>query len=137
MAKTMARFTYDSDTAQAVAAGSSIQFTSTTESDQLIGYDNAGGIKVKAPGTYLVTASITTVATATGSVEVQMMENGTYAAGARAEGTVAAVGDFVTLAISDLVTVRPGSNGSYATLTFAPVEATSIQTANVLVIRVS
>ena len=137
MVKAMARFTYDSDTAQAVAAGGLIQFASTTAANASVSYDNAGGIVLKEPGTYLIGASLTAVATAAGSIEVQMMENGVYAPGARSEQSAAAIGDFAALSVSDLVTVKPGDSGSFATVSLVSTGATSVQTANVLVVKVA
>ncbi len=137
MARTMARFTYDSDTAQAVAAGGLVQFSSSATSNGRVSYDNAGGIVLKEPGAYLVGASLTAVATAAGSVEVRMMENGVYAPGARSEQSAAAIGDFAALSVSDLVTVKPGNSGSFATVSLVSTGATSIQTATVYVVKVA
>lgn len=137
MVRTMARFTYDSDTPQAVAAGGTVQYSSSATANGKVSYDNAGGIVLKEPGTYLVSASLTAVATAIGSIEVQMMENGVYAPGARSEQSVAAVGDFAALSVSDLVTVKPGNSGSFATISLVATAATSVQTANVFVVKIA
>lgn len=132
----MARFIYDSDTPLAVAAGSPIMFAKTTSTTSAIQYNGAGGVLIKAPGTYRVVSSFTLSATAAGAVNVSMSANGNPATGARAGATLATAGDLDTLSIVDLITVKTGVSGSYATLTFAPDAAVGIRTANVLVEKV-
>lgn len=135
MARNSARFAYDSDTPQAVAAGSAVQFATSSAVGSAIQGNGSGGILLKAPGTYRVQAAFTLSATAAGAVTVQMSENLLPATAARAAATLAAAGDLATVEIIDQVTVRPGSAGSYATLTFAPDAAVGIRTASVLVER--
>lgn len=136
MTRNTAAFGYDSDTPQAVAAGSAVQFSSASSSSGAIQSNGAGGILLKAPGTYRVIAAFTLSATAAGTVNVQMSENLLSASGARAGATLAAAGDLASVTIADQVTVRPGASGSYATLTFAPDAAVGIRTASVLVERI-
>ena len=129
----MARFAYDSDTAQAVAAGSNILFGNVVSKTRSIQGNGSGGILLKSPGTYRIVSSFTLDATAAGTVNVQLSKNGVPAVGGRAGATLAAAGDLATLSIVDYVTVLPGTGGTFATLTFAPDAGVGIRTASVLV----
>lgn len=131
-----ARFIYDGDTALAVTAGTPITFPRVTSNSQSIQSNGQGGILLKAPGTYRIASSFTLDATAAGAVNIQMSANGNPAIGARAGETLVAAGDLANVAIVDLITVRNGVQGSFATLTFAPDAAVGIRTANVLIEKV-
>lgn len=129
----IARFIYDSDTAQAVAAGQNILFSNVVSKTRSIQGNGSGGIQLKTPWTYRVISSFTIDATAAGAVSVQMSKNNVAATGGRAGATMAAAGDIATLSIVDYVTVLPGASGSYATLTFSPDSGVGVRTASVLV----
>ncbi len=130
-----ARFSYDSDTPQAVAAGGTVLFSSASSRTPAIVGNGSGGVLLRAPGTYKVLATFTLSGTAAGTVNVQMSGNSTPVPGARAGATFAAEGDLATVTVADTVGVGVGSIGSYATLTFAPDAAVGVRTATVLVER--
>lgn len=130
-----ARFSYDSDTPQAVAAGSPVLFSTASSRTQAIVGNGSGGILLRAPGTYRVLATFTLSGTAAGTVNVQMSGSSTPISGARAGTTFAAEGDLASVTIEGLVTVGVGSLGSYATLTFSPDAAVGVRTSTVLVER--
>lgn len=111
------------------------QFANSTVQTSAIGYDGAGGIQLKAPGTYKVDVNITTTATAADSQEFQLFADGNPVAGAAASTTASAIGDEVSVAFSALETVLPGVGG-YATLTVVSAGATSVDIAQAIVEKV-
>lgn len=135
MAENLARFTFDGGTAQSVAAGGTVSFTQATGGSCVAALSNGNAVQLKQPGTYRVTAEFTLLGTGDGAVQVQMLENGTAAPGARAAETLAS-GGFASLGLSDFVTVKPGAAGTFAALTFALSAAASVQTAMVLIEKV-
>lgn len=131
-----ARFIYDSDTALAVTAGTPITFSNIVSNSSCIQGNGSGGIQLKSPGTYRIISSFTLNATAAGNVNIQMSANGNPVNGARSAATLAAAGDLSNVVITDLITVKSGTQGSFATLTFAPSAAVGIRTATVIIEKV-
>lgn len=129
--KIIAHLTYDSATAQPVAAGASILFPSVVSNSDCVQYDGVGGVKLLKPGTYNVFANFTATATAAGDEGVQMQINGANKPGAVSRGTAAAVGDETPLAFNDVLTVCCPE-----TLTFKSVTASSFIVANVIVEKI-
>lgn len=123
------RAVFDSATVQAVAANGIINMPDVT-STGTCNTSASGVITLRRAGTYIVHFNATTVATAAGAQEIQMLRNGTPVPGAHALETSAAVGDNASLAFTALVSV---SNGSATTLSFRSVPATSIRVANVTI----
>lgn len=134
--KTIGRFV---DAAgQTFTAAGNILFSSTTVSTEAIGYDGAGGVQLKAPGTYMIYANFTGTATAaTSALTVEMYEGNNSVNGASATGTGTAIGDNANLAFATVVSVRPNTSGVYATLYFKCAEAATISLANVIVEKVA
>lgn len=128
-----ARFAYEGTASQAVAAGSPILFPRSSGCASVIQGNGAGGILLKSPGAYKVTASFVLDAAAAGTVNIRMSEGTAPAYAARGSATMAAAGDLATVAITDVVRVRKGAGGSYAALTFAPDAAVGIASASVVV----
>lgn len=135
MYKPLGRFIYDGP-AVPIAAGGKIQFAQNTIQTSAIGYDGAGGIQLKAPGTYMVHVNITTTATAADSQEFQLFANGVPIPGAAASTTASAIGDEISVAFNALETVTV-SNSGYATLTVVAAGATSIDIAQAIVEKVA
>lgn len=129
--KPKAKFTYTGG-AKGVAAGGNILFNGVIADDG-IEYLEDGGIQLRVPGTYLVNASVTTIATAAGTEAIQLYRDGVPSVGTLAEAEADATGDYTNMDFTDLVTVRPGSNG-YATIYIKAVNATSIGSAIVTVV---
>lgn len=134
--KTIGRFV--NTTAQTFTSVGNMVFSSTTISTEAIGYDGAGGVQLKAPGLYMIYANFTgTTTSATSDVAVGMYEGTNAVSGAYASGTGTALGDDVNLAFSAVVSVRPNSSGTYATLYFKCTEAGTISLANIIVEKVA
>lgn len=122
------RAVYDSPTAQTVASDGLIQFTSETSNSCCRDWLNQGTITLKQNGTYEIHFNATAVATAAGTIEVQMYRNGNVVPGAHAYGTAAAIGDFVPMAFTGLCTVDCCCGD---TISFRAINATSFNVANV------
>lgn len=134
--KTIGRFV--NTTAQTFTAVGNIVFSSTTVSTEAIGYDGAGGVQLKAPGLYMVYANfIGTTTSATSDIAVAMYEGTNAVGGAYASGTGTASGDDANLAFATVVSVRPNSAGTYATLYFKCAEVGTISLANVVIEKVA
>ena len=133
--KPTARFVYDSSTVLATTADSNITFTNVTSNTSDITYSD-GVIYLKVPGVYRITANLTVIATAAGSVGAALYEGSSIIPGARAVGTASAIGDAVSMAFSAISTVKPGSAGSYAQLTLKSTYAASFEVANVIIEKV-
>lgn len=129
--KPKAKFTYTGNT-QGVAAGGNILFNGVTADDG-INYLADGGIQLRVPGTYLVSVSVTTNATASGTEAIQLYRGVAPSAGTLAEAEAGAIGDLANMGFTDLVTVRAGGE-EWATIYVKAVNATSISNAIVTVV---
>lgn len=126
--RAIARGSFDSPTAQDVAAGGTFQFQNATATCRDVAF-NGGDIAIRKPGTYLVIFNATTAAAAAGVEEIQMFRDGNSVPGAHALETAAAAGDMSSMAFSTLVTVECCT----ANLSFRSVPATSVRVANVVI----
>lgn len=125
--RAMARGSFDSPTAQDVAAGGTVQFQNATATCRDVAF-NGSDIAIRKPGTYLVIFNATTAAAAAGVEEIQMFRDGNSVPGAHALETAAA-GDLSSMAFSTLVTVECCT----ANLSFRSVPATTVRVANVVI----
>lgn len=132
--KTIGRFVFDSSTATTLAADQNIPLPTTTISTNCLSCDGSN-ITINRCGVYQITANFTFVATATGANETQMYRNGNAVPGAHALSTAAAVGDNLPQSFSTVITVP--RNAPTATINFKVADATSLEIANVIVIKVS
>ena len=130
--KTIGRFTFDSATVADLAEDGLIEFTNKTSSNDCVSCDGTN-ISLRAPGVYLVLFNATFVATAAGAIESQGYRNGSAMPGMHAISTAAAVGDNVSQAYAQPVTV--GRNTGEVTLNFRVPQATSERIASVTVIK--
>lgn len=127
--KALARGSFDSPTVQAVAANGQIQFANTESTCEDVNF-NGDDVVIRRPGTYLVEINATTVATAAGAEEIQLLRNGTAVPGAHAVETAAAVGNFTSMSFATLISVpRCGT----ASLAVRSIPATSVRVANIVI----
>lgn len=124
-----------SSTLQTVAANENVQTPAVTSNTRAIAYDNNGGIIIKEPGDYKISAVFELIATDSGTVEIAMFSNGERESAAKAGTTFAATSDYATLPINALKTVHVAENG-YATIEFKPNAQTSVNAAYVIVEKV-
>lgn len=132
--KTIGRFTFDSATVVDLPANGLIQFPNKTISTRCISSDGTN-ITLRSPGAYLVLFNATFVATAAGPIESQGYRNGNAMPGMHAIDTAAAVGDNVSQAYAQPITV--GRNSGEVTLNFRVSQAVSERIASVTVIKVA
>lgn len=132
--KTTGRFVYDSTTAQAVAAGGNIVFSTATTSNNCLVNAGQGVIRIERPGLYNVFFNATLQATAAGAVNVGLQHNGAVVAGASSGVSLAAAGDFGSVAFATPVTVRCCMND---TLAFVSDAASSYTVACAVVEKVA
>lgn len=123
------RAVFDSATLQDVAAGGTINLPEVT-SNSCCATANGGTVTIKESGNYDVTWNVTTVATAAGVEEIQLYRNGSPVPGSHALGTAAAIGDYVPMSASTLVSVDCCCGD---TLSLRTVGATTIRVANLIV----
>lgn len=135
--KTIGKFWTDVATPVAIAAGADVVFQGSSVCSGVRLANSGTDIQISVPGVYLVQFNATVTATAAANVEMQLTANGTARAGANAEATLAAVGDEAALSFSDVVTVSIAAPGNVAVLSVLNVLATSIDTANLVVMKVA
>lgn len=148
--KTLGKF-YTDGVAVAVGAGESIPFQNSTTSNtcnkcgqKCVELVNGTDIVLRCAGNYQnstsvykISGSITYEATAVGDVQASMQANGIDIAGARGIGSLVAVGDFVTIPLVTIITVRNGTSGDFATITINNVNASSIVVSNFIVEKIA
>ena len=117
----------------AVAAGGAVPFNA-----QVLpcGMSYSGGaLSLRQPGTYRLSASVTTSAAAAGTEAIQLYEGEVPVAGAYAAQAAAAEGDASNLCIEWVFDVRHAQSGT-ATLSIRSANATNIAHAMMVVERV-
>lgn len=132
--KTLGRFTYDSSTAAAIAAGETVPIPTSTTSNRCVSCDGYN-VTINRSGVYQILVNLTFAATGAGPIETILYRNGNAIAGAHALSTAAAAGDFAAQAISTIITVP--ANSPTATFNLRETYATTLRIANVVVIKVA
>lgn len=132
--KTIGRFTYDSSTPEAIAAGGNILVPQQTVSTRCLSCDG-GVITINRCGVYEISANFTFAATAAGAIETIMYRNGNAVSGAYASSTAAAIGDYLPQTINAVITVP--QNAPIAQIVFRATNATSVRAANIIVTKVA
>lgn len=131
--RTIGRFTYDG-AAVAIAANESIQMSNATISNKCGISSDGRNITISKPGTYLVLCNFNFNASAAGNVETQLYRNGTAISGAHALSTAAAANDLLPQAYSTVVSVPCNAP---MTLTAKVLTTTTIQVANIVIIKIA
>lgn len=130
--KAVGRFLYDGGASAAVSADGIIPLPNSTISGNAF-TNNNGIITISKPGLYLILGEFTFTATAEGTQETKMYRNGIAATGVSANDTVAA-NDIVSQSLNGLVSVECRSS---EIITFRSTSATSLDVANVKVIKIA
>lgn len=119
---------------QTLGANENILFILDAFNSSSIGYNPNGTIELKTPGIYKILANFTVAPTST-EAEVALYESNMQSPGAVATETVVAENS-ANLAFNTVLTVKPGVQGTYATLAFKNIYAGQVLNANVIIEKI-
>ncbi len=112
--KTIGKFIMDSTAGVEIGAMRNVPFSSHKTSDNCVTADGNTAIDINRAGVYQILYNGTFKALNTSPIDVQLIEDGTLRQGAHAVVSPVAVGDNVSVAFSDIITVRCGSSKTIA-----------------------
>lgn len=120
--KNIARGVFDSPTAVGVTQNGNLPITSFVTNTNCISNQN-GEVTIQKGGNYIVAVNVTIAALAAGVHEIQLFRNGSPIPGAHALETIAAVGDFASVAFDVPITTNCCGQTILTTRLLAPAPA--------------
>lgn len=134
--KSIGKFYTDVTTAIAIAANGLFNFN-TARTCGSVSESGTNTINITAPGVYNVSANVTFVGTAVGTVGATLYADGVAVAGARGTETITAIGNARTIAFDTVLTVSRTSSGVAQLTLVNTSDATSYTVANVIVEKIA